>query len=361
MSKIPGILSATLTVSLAACGGGGKDPVPIGLPVTTPVVTPEAAPTGMLTVFNSTDGLFITATADAGYELLETRLFVTKSLECVPRTKNGSPNLNRSMLRRKGSPAAAELSYNLPLLVEPGTELFIVLHADVRRIATPGEDEGKEHDDCDDDEEEETLSAWAQGTTFPGGSGAMYLSFTVKAAGAPSLVGLYRTHPQAAWGASSSNAATAYLTGNFMSAFPGGVTIGAVSGNTAQFSSAGAIMTFLPQAGGPAALNRRWMNPVDLANSLAGETLALTLNTSFDAQDPSFSPSPSSLANLMVADPASAFFGRRVADVLATANTLLSGRADPLGATLTDTLDAVERINANFESGTADLGFLSEP
>ena len=59
MNKIPAILSATLTATLAACA---DDPTPIGQPVTTPLVTSEPATVGTVSVFNSTDGFFVTAT-----------------------------------------------------------------------------------------------------------------------------------------------------------------------------------------------------------------------------------------------------------------------------------------------------------
>src|SRR5882762_6278167 len=101
MSKIPAILSATLTISLAACGGG-SDHTPIGQPVTTPLVTTEPKTTGTLTVFNSTDGLFITATAAPGWNLLETRLAVSTSLNCIPHSKSGKTNVDYFMLRKKG-------------------------------------------------------------------------------------------------------------------------------------------------------------------------------------------------------------------------------------------------------------------
>src|SRR6185436_16904156 len=145
-----------------------------------------------------TDGLFLTATADPGWEFTETRLLVTKSLNCVPCTRNGAPNVNRFMLRKKGKPAATEMAYNLPLLVEPGTELFIVLNASVRKIEAPATDEGRGHGDCDDDENK-TLTGWAQGTAFPGTSGAQYVRFTVQAPGTATLAGQYKTYTQAEW------------------------------------------------------------------------------------------------------------------------------------------------------------------
>lgn len=362
MSKIPAILSATLTVSLAACGGGGgKDHTPVGQTVTTPVVTAEPAPTGTLTVYNSTDGLFITATAAEGWEYTETRLAVATSLDCIPHTKTGAANPSRFMLRRKGKPAATELTYNLPLLVEPGTQLYIALHASARKFQTTVPQNDGQHGDCEDDEPQ-IVSAWASGELFAGKGSGMYLTFTVQAPSGSSLSGLYRTHPQSAWGSAQANPSTDYLAANFAMAFPGGgVTIGSSTGFTAQFTTSQAVLAFLPQTGTAAALTRNWMNPSNASNAFAGEVLALALNLGFDRSDLAFSAHETALADLVVADPASAYYGLTVADVFASANTLLGGRSDPMGATLTDAFDAVERINANFENGTADLGFLAVP
>jgi len=360
MSKIPAILSATLTISLSACGGG-SDHTPIGQPVTAPLVTPEPKTTGTLTVFNSTDGLFITATAAQGWELLETRLAVTTSLDGIPHSKNGHTNIDHFLLRKMGGAGVTELGYNLRLLVEPGTLLYIALHADLRPTTTTQDRHDDGHGDCDDSDGR--VSAWALGTPFPSKDGAMYLTYVVRAAPPPSLAGSYVTYTQAGWssGPGSNPAASTYLGRNFMTAFPQGVTIGTSPGNYVLFTHPQAAAMFLPQSGSPAPLGSWFIDPPDLMNPLAGETLALALNMGFDAFDPTFSSSAVPLASLVVADPGSRFFGLTVGDVLSSANLLLSGRNQDVTVSLADALDAVNRINANFENGTADLGFLSLP
>ena len=357
MSKIPAILSATLTISLAACGGG-SDHTPIGQPVTVPLVTSEPASVGTLTVFNSTDGLFITADAAAGWELRETRLAVTTSLDCIPHSKAGIPNVDHFLLRKKGGQGTTELGYNLRLVVDPGTQLFITLRAKVCPVKTPAK--GDDHDgDCGDNEA--TTVAWAQGIPFTSKDGSMYLPYVVRAAAPPSLVGQFLTYTQASWAAQPGTASSTYLSTNFQRSFPGGVTIGSFMGNSAQFTSSQAIVAFLPESGTPSALNRSEFNPPNMANPFAGETLALALNVGFDAADPAFSSAAAPLSSLVVADPASVFFGLSVADVLAQANLLLAGRSDQVLVSLAEVYDAVTRINANFQNGTADLGFLSLP
>jgi len=381
MSNIPAILSATLTVSLAACGGGGSDTRPIGQPVTTPLITLEGKSVGTVTLYNSTDGFFITAATDAGWELRQTRLAVARSLDCIPHFKSGEAQVDRFLLRKEGRPGTTQLGYNLPLLVDPGTELFIALNADVCPATTPPPGEGhstdagqKKGDPSSDGQEgnghdgsgggdDHHTSAWAQGLPFPGDDGSMYLTYIVRAAAPPSLAGKYATYAQATWGAApGTNPASSFLLLEFMKLYSGGLRIGTSPGNIADFLSIQAIDMFLPESGAPTPLTHSVINPPNLSNPFAGEVLALTLNVSLDAFNASSAPAGQvPLSSLVVADPASALYGLTVGDVLTDANLLLSGQATPGNVMLADAYDAVSRINANFENGTADLGFLSVP
>jgi len=373
MNKIPAILSATLTMSLAACV---EDHAPIGQPVTTPLVTSEAAAVGTVTVFNSTDGLFVTASPAAGWELTETRLAVSRSLDRIPKSKTGSPNVDRFQLRKKKAGADGAIAYTLPLLVPSGTELFIALYARLRPAALLSKADGREDghhgdhdddrdDDCDDgrrDDDSEGPSAWAQGTPFTATSGEMYLSYIVRAAAPPTLAGKFRTYSQESWGGESPDAfAPDYLMKKFLAAFPHGADLGFSGGLGVQFTTAQAVADFLPQAGIPGPLSRPAINPRDLANPFAGATLALTLNLGFDAMDEAFSPDAGALTALVVADPSSSLYGVPVGEVLTMANQCLADRPDPAAPDLQEVYDAVVRINANFEGGVVDAGFLGRP
>lgn len=357
MSKIPAILSATLTVSLAACA---DDHTPIGQPMTTPLVTSDGASVGTLSVYNSTDGLFVTASAGEGWELTDTRMVVTTSRSAIPLCRDGSPNLGRYWLQRRGKPAAPQLSYALPLLVDPGTELFLSLRASVRPSQGAGRSAASLQHDCDNGSL--TTPAWAQGPFLSGNRGAMYVTYTVRDAAAPTLAGQFRTYTQAAWGVDpQGNNPGAYLQANFSAAFGSSLTIGTSREMNARFTMAQAVSRFLPQAGVPAALAGRTLNPTDLSNPFAGEVLALSLTVGFDRQDPDFSASTIPFETLVVADPSSPYFGLPVSDVLSAANQLLAGLTDPQGVSLQEAYDTVVRINATFEDGTVDRGFLGLP
>src|SRR6185295_4398844 len=146
----------------------------------------------------------------------------------------------------------------------------------------------------------------------------------------------------------------------FSMSFPTGVTIGSKSRFTARFTTAQAAATFLPQAGAPVALIRSASNPADLGNAFAGNTLALALNAAFSA-DPSFSP-PAGVAfgSLVVADPASPFYGVSVTVLLTMANDLLGGVGQEYGVTIDEMNEAVMKVNANFEN-RGDQHFLGLP
>jgi hypothetical protein len=211
-----------------------------------------------------------------------------------------------------------------------------------------------------DPPEDGQTSAWARGLSFPGDDGSMYLTYVVRDAAPPSLAGKYATYAQAVWAAAPGrNPATSYLMLGFTGSFPGGLIVGSPLGNTARFLDIPSIDAFLPESGTPAALTQSYVNPPNPANPFAGEVLALTLKVAFDATHTSAGRIP--LSSLLVADPASSLYGLTVGDVLTNANLLLAGTEAASKAMLPDTYDAVVRINANFENGTADLGFLGLP
>ncbi len=353
MTKIPAILSAALTATLVSCGP--EDHTPVGQTFTAPLVTSDSTQAGTLSVFNSTDGLFITADAASGWELTGARLAVTKSLDCMPMTKSGNANTSRFLIRRSCKKAESQIQFALPLLVDPGTPLYIALRAEFQPIAPPSDHDGGH--DCD---ERKTQMAWPVGTSFGGTDGAMFVVYTVQSASMPSLAGQYRTHSQEAWGSAQANDATNFLAGNFSADFIGGVTVGSQARFSARFTTVSAVSTFLPQAGTPSALLRNYSNPADVGNSFAGNTLALALNLGFSA-DLSFAPMPGvALGDLVVADPNSHLYGVAVKDLLSMANDLLGGMGQDLGITVDEANEAVMKVNANFEN-QGDQHFLGLP
>lgn len=93
------------------------------------------------------------------------------------------------------------------------------------------------------------------------------------------LPGDFRTQTQGGWGATpNDNNPAAYLQANFASVFPTGLTVGCSTGNALKFTSANAIINFLPQGGTASALIVSYINPLTVNNVLAGWTVMQLLN-----------------------------------------------------------------------------------
>jgi hypothetical protein len=166
----------------------------------------------------------------------------------------------------------------------------------------------------------------------------------------------FRTYGQAAWGTSpSGNNSAAYRNAHFADAFPAGVRIGSLAGNSVLFTSARAVQLYLPAAGAPAALSANATNATSTSSgAFGGEVLSLALNIGFDNADENFSASERHLENLTVSMGSCA--SMRVEDVLARAQDALAGL--PTSLTAQQLSNCSVLINANFENGT-DLGRLS--
>lgn len=142
----------------------------------------------------------------------------------------------------------------------------------------------------------------------------------------------FTTYTQGGWGAAPNGDNPAQLlTNNFSTVYPGGsVVVGNSTGNYhMMFTSAGAIIGYLPAGGQPNALTASLVNPLSgSAGSFGGQVLALELNVDFsnaNVTDPGFGNL--TLCNL----PASSLNGQTVSQVLADMNTALGGGALPAG------------------------------
>jgi hypothetical protein len=356
--RFPAILAVVLAIFPVACNTDNSAPVGDSLDV--PLLTSDSLVVGNVNVANSETTLMVTVTTSAGWTLEQIHWAVGTQVRQIPQTRGGEPIPARFPFQRKPAAGATMETWRLPLVVEPDTVLYFAVNADVKIKA---ERDGKSDPDPAHEGADENCvvaSSWGEGTPFPAMKGSMYFTYTVQKPAPPSLLGLYRTHTQEQWSSDTNDKPTAYLAANFAAVFPSGLTIGLSSGFTARFTSAAAIGAFLPESGTPGPLTRNWVNPTTLGNSLAGNTLALMLNTGFDFADPNWAPGVTPLQELVVADPSSPFYGMAVGKVQLLANQLLSGRTD-LTFTAEELNDCVLQINMTFQDGLVDLGFLSLP
>ncbi len=146
-----------------------------------------------------------------------------------------------------------------------------------------------------------------------------------------------------------------YMTNNFSSAFPNGLTIGS-STNKLSLTSAASVTSFLPSGGTPAALSAgNLINPTSYGNTFAGQLVAATLNVTFDSYDPSFTSSNNQLSSYVCTF--SPFNGVSVSQLLMEANRAIGGGSTAY--TISDLNDALTKLNENYDNGTVDLGYFT--
>jgi len=160
------------------------------------------------------------------------------------------------------------------------------------------------------------------------------------------------------WGAANtSNPNVSYLYANFNNAFPNGVVVGCVGGNTLSLTSPQAITDFLPSGGTASALNATYLNPGgEYNNVLAGQLVAVMLAVGFDNYDEGFSSATADLGSFVfVSGP---FQGMTVSQFLSLANNFMGGcGASQYSAAQFN--EAATAINQNYDEGNGDLGYLS--
>jgi hypothetical protein len=162
----------------------------------------------------------------------------------------------------------------------------------------------------------------------------------------PNTPGCYTTVTQGGWGAPpQKNNPAGILAANFSTVFPSGVVIGGTY--TLKFTSSGAIKSFLPAKGGPAALTASYVDTTNsfVAGEFAGQVLALTLSVNFSAAG----VYKQGLGNLTVNSGPLA--GSTVNQVLAAANIALGGGALPPGVSLSTLNSLLDKINKAFDNG----------
>jgi uncharacterized repeat protein (TIGR01451 family) len=165
-------------------------------------------------------------------------------------------------------------------------------------------------------------------------------------------VGGFTTYTQGGWGApANGNNPGALLKANFAAVYPSGVTIGGT--RTLKFTTSAAIEAFLPAGGKAAVLTASATNPTSSsAGVFAGQVLALRLSVDFSVKG----LTKTGLSSMRVASGLLA--GQTVQQVLALANAVLGGGALPSGMTISQLNDIVDKINNNFDGGTANGGYL---
>jgi|GEM_PF-1065677 len=167
--------------------------------------------------------------------------------------------------------------------------------------------------------------------------------------------GMYRTQTQGGWGTNpNGNNPGVYLTQHFDEVFPDGLTIGC--NNTLTLTTAQAVIDFLPSGTSPTILPAGSLtNPGSgYSNVLAGQLVAATLSTAFDAADENFGSAFPDLGMLTLAEGSMA--GLTVNELLQIANAFIGGCSTAYSAS--EINGALSSFNENFVDGTTSNGFV---
>ena len=169
----------------------------------------------------------------------------------------------------------------------------------------------------------------------------------------------FTTVTQGGWHAKCSGENWGCMLDHYFSTFfPSGLIIGS-NGRFLKLTSALAIHNFLPSSGMPKSLNiGTLLNPTSstLKNTLAGQTVSLTLNCILDANLSSFANATTLLQDLIIAS--GMFEGWSVGQLLLEANKALGGISIYSFSDLSSILD---KLNSNYDNGLVNNGLLACP
>jgi hypothetical protein len=172
----------------------------------------------------------------------------------------------------------------------------------------------------------------------------------------PFQPGQFITYSQDSWGATpSAGNAAQLLLGRFGFVYPvGAVEVGITgsAGFSMIFTSAPAVLDYLPSSGAPASLNSDLLDPTSSASgAFGGAVLALQLNVDFDDADELAGSVDIPFGDLILHNlTLSDFNGLTVRQFLAEVNDFLGGETPPI--TYDDLFFLTEDVTRAFEGGT---------
>jgi hypothetical protein len=183
--------------------------------------------------------------------------------------------------------------------------------------------------------------------------------------------GDFRTQTQGGWGTEpKGNNPGTLLHANFSTVFINGLIVGDPDGPDIDDSyailltTAQAVTDYLPAGETPNALTADQTDPLVTSSGVfGGQIVAATINVSFDAAGVTNNTYPAgTLGTLIYVENVDAdLIGLSVNEVLALANTAISGGGTPPNVTVSDLSDALAILNQNFVDGIVEEGNLALP
>jgi len=137
---------------------------PCGTPLEPTLYAGQHIDTGLVSVYNDEQNVYIEITTTGGWEITESHVAVAPSLDLIPQTGSGNPKVGQFDLAAVHDPPVTSYIYTI---LRPGyTPAFIAVHAVVQLVENGAV------------VQEET--AWADGEDFPGASWATYMVYGVQ-------------------------------------------------------------------------------------------------------------------------------------------------------------------------------------
>ncbi len=160
------------------------------------------------------------------------------------------------------------------------------------------------------------------------------------------------------WGTpSTSNAIGTYITANFATVFPNGITIGSSSRKLVLTTST-AVRAFLPSAeDGEVLPSGTLTNPgTNYDNELAGELVAAKLNVGFDNYDASFATPTRKLKDMYCNTGSSSFKGKTIAELIVIADNILGGTTSASSDKINELNSILNKFNDYYSSSNSYVG-----
>ena len=116
---------------------------------------------GNVSVWNDDENLYVKYETTGDWLINETHLAVDDSLDDIPQTKRHNPIPGQFEYKNESQgPGITVYQYDIPLIWEAGTELFIAAHAEVANLT-------------------QNETAWGAGDPFDGKNWATYFKYTI--------------------------------------------------------------------------------------------------------------------------------------------------------------------------------------
>jgi hypothetical protein len=334
-------------------------PVECGAPSIQALTAGQTIDIGSIAISNDADNLYVKFETKDGWVLGTTHVHVGTDINDVPKAGNGQPipgqfEYSHEIDVAGGEPGVTSDTFIIPLAsldsVACGSSLFIWAHAEAFLMGVRGTILQQE-------------TAWGGDTPGTGSRRWFFLAQYDVACCEDEDEGGFRTQTQGGWGTECNGGNPGcYRDEHFDAAFASGLVIGCSAGHTLTFTSSSAVQAFLPAGGTPGILNQSAVDPLaSSAGVFAGQLTAASLSVGFDAADPDFSESSSSLAGLVLCNTGSACDGLSVSAVAADANPVIGGCAGATGLSAAQLSSCLALVNENFVDGTSDEGHLCAP